>query len=658
MRNTLKSFLFGVSLISVSLLSSCRGNEAVYDTVLFGNVITLDDNGTVAEAVGVKKGKIVYIGDRQGIENTISASTKVYDYKDNYIYPGFIDPHCHLASPASAFAGGLMVDTSYTKDQVLNEFKEYIREDIKQNKGKVRDFYKCYGSYALSKLNPDKHFTQFDLNQICIDLAKECLPIDVTQHTLFVGDYGGHNGCFSSAGLQKAFKHLGYNITWDPNTETELAFCKRISGYCDELIKNKCHDIIEIDTFNEGDFKGLKYFTGNVSEQVLFQYFFSTDIDVEELKETILMFQKNALQSTGYTTITDCFVTQEHMPMVQALSELGAEGKLKFKIKVYYAVQEFSEHPLLDVNTALELAKKYNNDYFQLVGVKLFVDGVPEKLTCYTTEDYVDLPEGLADLNPYRGDFRWDPKWRPEVSRSVSFSDIVAYANMKGLACNCHTYGDAAVKYALDQYEIARKTYPYATRNCISHIGYITDEDISRIAENHIIPMVPPHWAIRTAGADVTEKSIFGEYDPSNPNKRSHMKMYKIKSLFGNNNENHICFHTDGMCPYGVPFMIYSGINRVDPSNADPNVEGYLGPRDKNECINNEEALLCLTKNPAYALMEEDNMGSIEIGKCADFSIYGVDFRNPLLMRQENYQVAFTPCIATFVNGNLSYHPE
>lgn len=48
--------------------------------------------------------------------------------------------------------------------------------------------------------------------------------------------------------------------------------------------------------------------------------------------------------------------------------------------------------------------------------------------------------------------------------------------------------------------------------------------------------------------------------------------------------------------------------------------------RGEEECIDGITSLQCLTRNPTYLLKEENTLGSIELGKAADFSIYDVDF--------------------------------
>jgi predicted amidohydrolase YtcJ len=62
------------------------------------------------------------------------------------------------------------------------------------------------------------------------------------------------------------------------------------------------------------------------------------------------------------------------------------------------------------------------------------------------------------------------------------------------------------------------------------------------------------------------------------------------------------------------------------------------------------EALRALTTNVAYSWHEEDNMGSLEIGKLANITVFDRDFLKDDLADVEN-----SKCVATFVDGELVY---
>lgn len=61
-----------------------------------GEVLTVDKNESIAEAVAVKDHIIVAVGKNDEIERYIGEETRIIDLEGKSLLPGFIDPHLHL----------------------------------------------------------------------------------------------------------------------------------------------------------------------------------------------------------------------------------------------------------------------------------------------------------------------------------------------------------------------------------------------------------------------------------------------------------------------------------------------------------------------------------------------------------------------------------
>ena len=61
-----------------------------------GIVYTVDGNGTIAQAVAVKDGKIIYIGDEESVNRFKDDKTEVVDLAGKMVLPGFFDAHAHI----------------------------------------------------------------------------------------------------------------------------------------------------------------------------------------------------------------------------------------------------------------------------------------------------------------------------------------------------------------------------------------------------------------------------------------------------------------------------------------------------------------------------------------------------------------------------------
>lgn len=62
-------------------------------TLILGNIITMDEKKPFAKAALVKDGLFSFIGDADEAKKLAGADAQVLDYGDNYIYPGFLEDH-------------------------------------------------------------------------------------------------------------------------------------------------------------------------------------------------------------------------------------------------------------------------------------------------------------------------------------------------------------------------------------------------------------------------------------------------------------------------------------------------------------------------------------------------------------------------------------
>src|SRR5262252_4558562 len=75
------------------------------DTALVnGNIITLDEHSTVAEALAVRDGKIVAVGRSVDIRDLAGPATRVIDLGGHTVIPGLIDSHMHAIRAALFYA--------------------------------------------------------------------------------------------------------------------------------------------------------------------------------------------------------------------------------------------------------------------------------------------------------------------------------------------------------------------------------------------------------------------------------------------------------------------------------------------------------------------------------------------------------------------------
>jgi predicted amidohydrolase YtcJ len=69
--------------------------ESGLDLIIEGNILTMTTQQPIADAVGIKDGKIVTVGTLKDVSKDKGEQTRQLDLKDKTILPGFIDSHMH-----------------------------------------------------------------------------------------------------------------------------------------------------------------------------------------------------------------------------------------------------------------------------------------------------------------------------------------------------------------------------------------------------------------------------------------------------------------------------------------------------------------------------------------------------------------------------------
>ncbi|HTG44766.1 MAG TPA: amidohydrolase family protein, partial [Verrucomicrobiae bacterium] len=69
-----------------------RAADRVYQN---GVIFTADPRGTMAQALAVRDGKIVYVGSKRGLASHVGAGTAFFDLKGRFLMPGLVDGHMH-----------------------------------------------------------------------------------------------------------------------------------------------------------------------------------------------------------------------------------------------------------------------------------------------------------------------------------------------------------------------------------------------------------------------------------------------------------------------------------------------------------------------------------------------------------------------------------
>lgn len=535
------------------------------DSLILGKIVTLDTDAPVVEAIATKDGKVVYIGDRQTAEKLCDENTKVLDYSGKYIYPGFFDSHTH----GSIAGQRILFQCDLTPGKSMEEYVEILKKYIEANPG--RDKYMGAGWVNRGPVSKKM------LDDVCKDVPIVLTSVD------------GHSMWINS----KALEECGYDAA---------------------KAKEMGTDVIHVD--ENGEPNGL---IGEAAMMLAMKKYPAT---LKDIKEGLLVWQEFAFKN-GITACVEA--TGDSYPeTLEAYRQLTEEGKWKLRTYAYDFHKELTGDVDAYVAKIKEEISKYQNEYFKVIGSKLFFDGVVEAHTAYLAEPYSDDPN-------YYGVFNF--KGNEENAK-----EIIKRLNAENIPVHIHTIGDGAVKFAMDcieQSEIANCNFK--VKNCLAHLELVKPEDIKRISEYGVIAIVAPLWVPIAKAYFTSEIEYLGEERAYNT--------YPIKSF--EDAGATICFHTD----YPITTIVsYPNAFYIAKKRRDP-FKGIQTVKNPDEGISQHRSLLAITANAAYMVNEQDNLGKLLPGMIANCVVYDTD-----LLDEDIEKVPNAKLVATIIDGQEVYH--
>lgn len=257
------------------------------------------------------------------------------------------------------------------------------------------------------------------------------------------------------------------------------------------------------------------------------------------------------------------------------------------------------------------------DDLFRYVGVKFISDGSTQGLTAALNEPYA-YPAGTT----FRGD--------------LNYKDEQLLATMKpyfdqGWQISVHANGSRAVEQTLNNYAklLDGTSQPEKRRLRIEHFTVTTPEQLVRTKQLGVVPgftIGHVHYWGQAFNDQILGAPRAECIDPSASLKKEGVRF---------------AYHSDSpVSPYGPLKYITQGVTRVWQS---PLQRKVLGP---NERISVDDAIRAVTIDAAYQMMSDDKIGSLEVGKLADFVVLE---KNPRATSAE--QIGDIKVLQTWVGG-------
>ena len=324
----------------------------------------------------------------------------------------------------------------------------------------------------------------------------------------------------------------------------------------------------------------------------------------QDYMNSLMQGQSNCFE-VGLTSVHDAGLGYETIGLIDSLHRTG-----ELKMRIYAMLspgKKNYEHYLLK--------GIYKTDRLNVRSIKLFADGALGSRGALLFEPYTDDPGNLGLA----------------VNTDKFLREQCELAHEHGYQVNTHCIGDSANRWVLNMYGTFLKG-KNDRRWRIEHAQIIHPDDFSKFGEYTIIPSVQSthatsdmYWAEDRVGTDRIE----GAY--------AYRKLLEENGWLPNGSD----FPVEHINPlYGY----YALIARKDH-------EGWpAGGFQKEQAFNREEAIRAMTIWAARSAFEEDEKGSLEPGKLADFIITGEDL---LTIPEEDIPGILIS--KTYIGGELVY---
>ena len=530
-------------------------SDTVADTVVYGKIYTANANHDYAEAFAVKDGKYIYVGTKDEAQKYVKEGTTQV-----------IDYSDGFVMPGATEGHGhyIMIATLTALDLIritttVDDFLAFVNEVVEKNPDST--LYLTYGwdNVALTDVKSTINIRE-ELDKICSD--KPMVMIDNTGHNIFMNS--------------KTIELAG--LTGDTVVEGG-SFSKDSEGNLLGLASDVA----------------MNYVMSKVVKPANF-------ITADSFAKAIEIGQKK-LHENGYTYYLDALTSYFGESAFQGISEYDKNTGLQICMEATYKIDPFEEDLDKCIQEEVSYKDKYTTSRFNPDAIKLFADG-----------ECVESKSGWV-LEPYK-----DGSYGTQVWQDDQMDYLVKTANENGISVHVHASGDAATTQVVNAMVKANDVKKDGVKNSLGHCFGLTDETMDLMAQYNIGSATNIGWRnyVKSYGDFDGVKNIednFSSFD-------WYIHGYPLKSQLdrGIVMASSTDYPSNSYGPTGILDIIELAVNGTMDRESSSYPEGAeIEPFSSSEFITFDQALDVMTINGAKLLGIDDERGSIEVGKYADF---------------------------------------
>lgn len=660
-----------LTCVSALLLPAWQATAASQpaDVVLSGGKIyTVDATHSLATALAVKDGKIVFVGTDADAQKWIGPGTRTEPLAGKRVLPGLIDSHLHPLDIVD-----LDVCNLDSKALPLKELTAFVTQCLARYKTAPGQRLMVHQWNYTAGNQPDP---QHPTLRAALDAASTKVEIQLLGND-------GHHGAFNSLALAHARNAKGQTVGLSKAT-----LAGEFAGY---------RPLVGVDGSGEPN--------GAVNEdgRYLINPHSMLYVDLEEVAKAPERVPQK-LNSVGITGIMDAMASPDGVPVYDKLS---ASGKLTVRITLaqfYDPSRTRTADGKVDYDSILTHAKAMREHYasnplIQATFIKLFADGVLEgnpfsvppalpnaaALQPFLQPIFGVDADGHATVKGYVDtasatcvDVRAHPQKYASTESVSAFTQARGYhpaqcalssgqlqhsravileyvrrIHLAGFNIHIHAISDRSVRTALDAIEAARAADGNSTtHDSLAHVQLAAPEDVARIGRDHLYVAFTYAWMNTDPDYDVTVIPFFQKVSGN-----SYAALHPAGSYYESNvYPVRAVKAAGGILTGGSDAPVDTNDPRpfINMSQAVTRASAGTPALSPQQSITLRDAIDAYTINGARMLGRDKESGSLEVGKSADFIVLDRDI---LALADSGHveDVTNTHVLATWFQGKKVY---
>lgn len=503
-------------------------------------------------ALAVGCERILALGSDQEILDLKKTSTRVIDARGHLLLPGFTDAHTHYWKYVQR-----QLEVNLEDCHSLSETLQRVREKVRES---PEGSWITGGGWNYNLWPTGEYPDRRQLDEIS------------TRHFIALDSKDWHT-CWVNTPV---LKMMGISLDKPYPDAKQLAF-HPVSGQFTGLLEEKAR-LAVYNFLPRWDYRRLK----------------------DKYPEVLKQFHQFGITGVHSVETADEFrISQE----ARLADQLG--------MRIFW----YFPHQLLDQAKSLGIGQGIGDEYLQINGIKMFVDGAFGSQTAELSENY----DGLTHAGT-------------EVMTEAELQEIVAAAVANRLSCAVHAIGDRAVQKTLHVLgKFSEKSQHFGLRHRIEHAQLIQPNDIPLFKKYHIYASVQPiHLAY---DIPIIRKYLSNRAQFTYP--FGELRRQGARLLFGSD------IPVENFNPW---LGIYTAMERKYLFRED---EPTFFPAHKLDLVS---CLQAYTINPAEVVGMSHPLGRIQPGMLADFFLCNQDIFE---VRAE--QLKDTRSILTVIGGKVYY---